>query len=428
VALVPAVAALVGQVSLVAPLVNAFAIPLVALVGTPLALMFAALSAISVPDGGLKWVGELAHLPIDWTMQGAAFFSKSPLAVWHVAAAPVGWMVLGVIGVAWGLAPAGLPGRAAAWMLIFPLLAWRPAALLPGAWQLVALDVGQGGSAVILTASHTVVFDTGLRFDNGGDMGARVVVPFLRAMGRHTVDTMVISHQHSDHMGGMRGLLAGMPVMQAYAPFDVNAQLRRDSHAHHGGVLPRGWPLAAQRCAAGFQWVYDDVRFRFVHPPLDHGYSRQQANASSCVLVVEGRYHRAVLPGDIGSREERQIAASVGQVDVGLVAHHGSATSSSETWIEHTSPKLVIAQMGYLNRFNHPSSTVLRRWRAAAVPLWRNDLDGAVDVLSTAQGLQARALRQDGVRYWHCDLHEQSRQMEENERSLQNRISQTDGS
>lgn len=402
-ALVPLLAVGVGQISFVSPLANAVAIPVVGLLVTPLALACALLSLLPFTTMLTSQLGGLADAIVWPVLQAVGWLAALPWAVWHVASPPWWLAALACVGVAWGLMPPGAPGRVLGWALLLPMLIWRPTALPVGAWSLVALDVGQAGAAVVLTRDHVVVFDVGLRLDNGEDAGMRVVGPYLWSIGRHHVDRLVVSHQHLDHMGGVRGLMAHVSVEQAYAPFDLNAHLMQEAKHLYQSVLPRGWPLSHSPCEAGTRWTYDGVRFRFVHPPVGSHYTPAQANASSCVLVVEGAFHSAVLPADIEAPQERDIVAAdeIGRVDLALVSHHGSSTSSIPAWIATLAPSHVIAQSGYANRFGHPTPAVAQRWINSGAWFWRTDLDAAVVANSDAHGLVVESVRDRRRRYWH---------------------------
>ncbi|WP_154393414.1 MBL fold metallo-hydrolase, partial [Bordetella pertussis] len=119
------------------------------------------------------------------------------------------------------------------------LLVWRPERPPPGYWTLTALDVGQGGAVVLETARHVLLFDTGPRHGDASDAGERVIAPFLWARGYRHIDTLVVSHADLDHTGGLRSVLAALPVGQAYASFDLAAWLARQAR-----VRPDGWRAA----------------------------------------------------------------------------------------------------------------------------------------------------------------------------------------
>lgn len=407
-ALTPLLAFLILQVSLASPLANAIAVPLIGSVVTPLAMLCGAFAAMPGAQP-LAWLaGWLGHALFDASMVPVTWIAQASWAAVDVAAAPWPLMVLALAGCVWAMQVRGWPLRHLGWVFALPLLCWRPERPPPGEWRMAALDVGQGSAIVIETATQVLVYDTGPRRYDGTDAGERVVVPYLHARGIRALDTLVVSHADLDHAGGLGSLLKAMPVGTSYASFDIAAHLRRE------GALRQEQPEDApsmpdsmQGCETGMQWQADGVTFRFLHPPpgrVRKGARDGDDNARSCVLLVQGRLHSALLPGDAGTAQEAAYARDVPAVDVVAAPHHGSATSSGAALVTAAAGAHVIVQAGYLNRFRHPSEAVTARWRAAGSPLWRTDLQGAVVVRSGAEGLQVQAHREIARRYWHAVL------------------------
>jgi competence protein ComEC len=402
--LMPPLAILIHQVSLVSPLANAVAIPVVSLLVTPLALAVAVLSVMPGMNLFASAAGWAAHLLFEWAMIPVAALASSSWSAVGIAAAPTWAAVLALVGVGYATLPQGWPARHWAWLLMTPLLFARPERPDAGDWRMTALDVGQGAAIVIETATATTLYDVGPKHRNGTDAGERVLVPYLRARGIRRIDHLVVSHADLDHAGGLRAVLKSVAVDTAYASFDLAKQVaREDAEAQLSSAAPTSLPVNIEPCLAGKAWNQDGVRFRFIHPqpPGDSGARRRKVdgNAESCVLVIEGRHHRAVLPGDIGVAQERHLL-DVGQVDVVLAGHHGSATSSSRAWTEAVRPSHVIVQAGYLNRFRHPANVVVTRWRRVGAQVARTDRDGAITVMSSGAGLIAVGERSMGRRYW----------------------------
>jgi competence protein ComEC len=340
-------------------------------------------------------------------MAWVTWLARQDWAVVDVAAPPAGLLVLALAGLSWALMPPAWFSRNWGWLLILPALCWRPERPAPGEWTLSALDVGQGGAIVVQTAGHTVLFDAGPWHRNGTDGAQRVVWPYLRARGTRRVDTLVLSHSDLDHAGGTYTLLRSVPVEHAYAPFDLRAWLRRDFNLRQR-ASPAPMPARVERCVGGKGWEADGVQFRFVHPgshPEAHPRAGpgkpRRSNEAGCVLLVQGRYHAALLPGDVGTAQERSFAGMLATVDVVIAPHHGSATSSGSHLVQATRPGHVIAQLGYLNRFRHPSAAVERRWRRAGAVFLRTDRHGAVVARSGVDGLKIRTQRDSARRYWH---------------------------
>ena len=402
--LVPLLAYLMQQVSLASPLVNVYAIPVVSFLVTPLALACAVLSAIP----GLQWLAQIAgvvgHAIFDAMMVPVIWMSSSNWAVLDVAAAPWPWMMLALFGVAWAVQPSGLPLRAVAWLLILPMLCWRPERPAPGYWTLTALEVGQGSAIVIETATQVWLFDTGPMTRQGSDAGERVVVPFLRARGYRALNGLVVSHADMDHAGGLRSVLSSVSVDQSYASFDLPALIHKQSTIKTAPEMfaEVRMPRSVQRCEAGQAWSIDGVKFSFLHPKSAIK-TDGAGNARSCVLMIQGKTHAALLPGDIGIAQERRLVPGLPHIDVVMAPHHGSTTSSSDELIQAADADHVIAQVGYMNRFGHPAPVVRARWLDAGANFWRTDHHGAVMATSDVEGLHVDAQAHVSRRYWHRD-------------------------
>jgi len=151
--------------------------------------------------------------------------------------------------VLWMLAPRGIPGRlvGSVWMLPMALLV--PPAVPVGDARIVVLDVGQGLAVFIATATHTLVYDTGPRFNDSVDAGGRIVAPFLRAAGVTKLDALIVSHADTDHSGGALSLLRAVPV----------AAFRSSLQDGHPIVAEASRNAASTRCIAGSTWEWDGV-------------------------------------------------------------------------------------------------------------------------------------------------------------------------
>src|SRR5262249_26262080 len=144
---------------------------------------------------------------------------------------------------------------------------------------------GQGLSVVIQTQHHLLIYDAGPRLSATTDMGERIVVPYLRTLGAHKIDMMVISHGDNDHIGGSAAIL------QAYTVKTLKTS------------VPERLP-AAQYCLAGDTWHWDQVRFSFLYP---ESYQLGLGNNSSCVLQIDNGKYRILLTGDIEKFAEHQL-------------------------------------------------------------------------------------------------------------------------
>jgi competence protein ComEC len=375
VGLAPASLLLFGQVSVAGPLANAVAIPVVSVVVTPLAL---AAAVLPVPQ-----LLDVAAWLVEWLLQFLEWCAALPGALWEQHVPPVWSVALALAGVAWLLAPRGVPWRVSGLALMAPAFVLSPPAPPPGAAWITVLDVGQGLAVVVRTSAHTLLYDAGPAFGAEADSGGRVVVPVLRAAGVPRLDAVVLSHEDGDHIGG------ALTVLETF-----EAGMLRSS-------LPPAHPLnslaSAKRCAAGERWTWDGVRFEFLHPAAERAWKR---NDSSCVLRVEAAGRSMLLTGDLQRAGETALLNSSNlKSDVLLVPHHGSRTSSTGPFIAAVAPRWAVVAAGYRNRFGHPSEQVLERYRAAGVEVRRTDREGALRVV-LGERTSVEGERAGRGRYW----------------------------
>jgi len=378
-----------SQIPLIGPLANAFAIPWVSLFVTP-----AVLAGVVLPMPIDAYAFRAAHALLELLIVGLQMLSGPGWALWRLPQ-PDGWVLaVAAVGVLWCLAPRGWPLRWAAPLTWLPLLL-PPPGPPSGSFRLTALDIGQGSSILVETTHHALLFDAGPGPEST-HAGERVVVPYLQANGVYTLDTMVISHEDSDHSGGAPAVLQGVEVRQLL-----------------GGLVPSNalWDKARAvgadtvRCAAGQHWQWDGVDFSILWP--DPGPLSGNPNAHCCVLRVsmagagESPGHTAgspvaptvsaLLAADIEAPVERILLArdrSALPAQILVVPHHGSKTSSTEPFLDSIEPLVAVFQVGYRNRFHHPNPGVFERYLGRHIELTRSDVDGAVQIM--AAGVRAQ--------------------------------------
>lgn len=381
-AMIPLLLVFFQQFSLVSPLANLVAVPLLSFVVMPLCLVFAAIPLpplLALAQG----LTDLLMIFINWL---GAF----GLAVWQQAAAPPLLLLAAGAGCLWLLLPRGTPGRLAALLALVPALAWQAPRPPPGAFELTVLDVGQGLAVHLRTAAHELLFDAGPAWP-GGDSGERSVLPYLRAEGVGALDLLVLSHDDSDHSGGADSVLAGLPVASRVTEALDPRRASGDGE----------W----QSCSEGGAWNWDGVRFRWLNPPADGtGRAGRDGNHRSCVLGVEGDAGRALLAADIEASTEKRLTethADALRADLVLAPHHGSRTSSSAVFVGATGARAVIYSVGYRSQFGHPHPEVWARWAAAGATGFRTDSQGAIRARFAEGRIDLLSEREVRARYWH---------------------------
>jgi competence protein ComEC len=393
VALLPLCILFFGQISLLGLLANLIAIPWVTWVVTPLAMM----GILGPPS----WhVAAWALQPLLLLLREAASW---PDGVWHMPVPPTSLAVLAMAGAILWLMRWPFVIRAWGLLLMLPAIFWQLPQVPAGQFELWMADVGQGNAVIIRTAHHALLYDAGPQYSEDNDAGQRVLVPMLTAMGVQ-LDRIMLSHRDIDHTGGAAAVLASQKSADLWSS------------------LEEGHPLASlrpvMRCEAGQAWVWDGVRFEVIHPlPTDYR-AGTKSNALSCVLKIEAMQvgtlktgheastGRALMMGDIEAPQEAALLAraALQPVDLLLVPHHGSQTSSTQALLTLLQPRWAVVQAGYRNRYGHPAPKVVARYEAQGIDLVLSPTCGAAHWRSD-KPTQLTCERYIHRRYWH-DRHE----------------------
>jgi competence protein ComEC len=375
----PVVAGLSGDVSLVALPANLLAAPAVAPV-TVLGVAAAALSPFSLDAaGGLAW---LASWPARWLVLVAHLGAAVPAGAIRWASGWPGAISLGaVVGGVW----LGLRHPAARRLVVAVVLAvilgTLPVRWIAGGWPppgavIVACDVGQGDAIVLPDGDGSAVV-----VDAGPDPAP--VDACLRRLGITTVDAIVLSHLHADHIDGLPGVLAGRAVGAVVVP--TFGEPRAASEWVRATV-----PVPVIQVGPG--WTFDDgsVSLRVIGPSRSMTGTRSDPNNNSLVLLVHVRGVSILLPGDAEVEEQRALLRDLGpdalRVDVLKVAHHGSSYQDSEL-LEATDARVALVSAGADNPYGHPNPALLRHLADEGMRILRTDLQGDIAVVVTPDGL-----------------------------------------
>ncbi|HEX6250500.1 MAG TPA: DNA internalization-related competence protein ComEC/Rec2 [Gemmatimonadaceae bacterium] len=383
----PLVAWYFGRVSLIGPLANLFAGPVISILQPTL---FLALAVSAVPRAAV-FVGDAAH-PLFVAFDGIAAAAAGPSsAALDIAPTLTAAVACGVAAVALVVAAAGRrAGRALlAGCAAVALVAWLP--LLPraaGDVELHVLDVGQGDAVALRTdRGNWVLFDAG-RAWRKGDAGRAVVIPYVRRRGGNVLG-LVLSHPHADHVGGASSVLRWLrpPILwdPAYAG---PTQSYRDALK----TAAAGWS-EWRRVTPGDSMAADGVRITFLAPDSAWTAGLDDPNEASAIALVRYGATTMLLTGDAERGEEEWLLRHAPQlldVDVLKVAHHGSRTSSGAAFLDATSPRIALISVGAENAYNHPSAEVLARLRERGVRTLRTDLHGAIVVRTDGRDIGIR--------------------------------------
>ncbi len=252
--------------------------------------------------------------------------------------------------------------------------------------EITVLDVGQGDAIFIACPNgQTLLVDGGPR-SPAWDAGARVIVPFLRAKGHRRVDTMIVSHPHLDHYGGLSAVVesvdVGEIVSSGVTSTSGSYRAWRETVEQHG--IPYRTVVKGDTLAA-----LGGVRGVFLHPDrfFVSGASKAHANDVSVVLRLSYGEFSMLLTGDIEEKAEYAVTRAPAALKSTVLKspHHGSITSSGTTFLHAVDPEAVAVSVGLINAFRHPSPQVMERYRRRGAEVYRTDRGGAVIIRSDGQ-------------------------------------------
>lgn len=290
-------------------------------------------------------------------------------------------------------------------LILFLGLLWSGAILVPALRlpfggervEIYVLDVGQGDAIAVRTpGGRWFLVDAGPDIQ-GFDAGRSRVVPFFRERGVGRLEAWIATHPDLDHVGGGAAVLEALEVQRVVGIGWVTGQigqlevLRRLAASHGRWLGGR----------SGGRLRIEDIELSFLHPPaLPTGGSEVDANDLSLVFRLRYGAFRMLftgdLPGEIEGRLARERSEEL-EAQVLKVAHHGSASSSTPSFIAAVRPQLAVISAGRGNVYGHPSPLVVSRLAAAGAEVHTTDREGTLAIVARQDGTwQVRSAAQAG--------------------------------
>ncbi len=393
--LIPLSASMFGYFSVVSPLANAFAIPLVSYVVTPLAVtgamlngltpgLWSPLSALANGIGNMLW--GLAGQSLALMMRALAYLdTQTHLPTVLALAGPA--TLPGLVSLALAYAGVGMLVMASKWLwrllgLVLMSLVFVPHHVWPEQWrgrqiqgmEVTVLDLGAGSAVLVRTPDLTILYDTGASASNanaltagsGQDQASRIILPYLRERGIRHLDLLIVSHADREHVGGLAAFQQALTIKSLILP----PQLAQ-SAGQTKPILCQGHALSTAMTSLDlFQWT-----------------SAKNANDASCVLRVQVKTNHAtsetlLLLGDLTVAGQKALlntwSPQMLQASVLQMPGQGGKHTWYPAFLATVSPRDVIvqAQAGHWRGYPLPSATT--PLEVSGARLLRTDTDGAI--------------------------------------------------
>ena len=253
---------------------------------------------------------------------------------------------------------------------------------IPQARSLCCIHIGEGDAALVTTPSGK-----SLLIDGGGflipgpaaeregrfDVGAEVVVPYLKRLGLRKIDAVLLSHPHPDHFGGLKAVFENFPVGEFWWSGDRFPDESFDRLIE--GIESKKVAMKILKEDDRFGWDEGEVA---VYYP-DRIDSARKINDNSIVVRLDLGGKGILFPGDVEKIGERFLQETESQpVAILKIPHHGSRSSSSVPFIDWARPQFAVASLGDGNMFGFPHAGILERYELRGTQVYRTDRDGAV--------------------------------------------------
>ncbi len=402
-----------GGISLLAPFINFVSVPWVSTLTVPLVL--AAIATVWFP-----WLSNVFWQLADWTLYPVIWLAEQSVGTWLSLSSA--WLPFLIGGMAWAALGWFISWRNFKWIhisILIVFVSWGNPIFFQQAmstlvtfnqsflandvdishdkssigdvasplWTVNMLDVGHGLAVLIERNGKAVLYDTGNRWQQGS-IATSVIEPVLRKKGINQLDGVILSHADSDHAGGFD------IISQQFEPIWKRSSDRRD------GFLP---------CMQGALWQWEGLNFEVLWPPK---IVKRAANPHSCVVQISDRNIHTVKPtnvlltGDIDAISELLLARQYPDLapDILFVPHHGSKTSSTNTWLAGMSPELALVSSAKYNPWNLPSTQIKQRYIDKGTRWLDTAQTGQVSIAIEAGSRKTQRYRQDIDDTWYRRL------------------------
>ena len=329
--------------------------------------------------GGAARIGAVADLRVAMPSNATVFVALAALAIAMFAVRRHRFVAVASVALLFAIA---------FWIAFIPS---RPH-LRPRVLEMTAIDVGQGDSILLITPDgHSLLIDAGglpQWMHSDFDIGEQVVSSYLWNRGIDRLDTVVITHPHADHLGGMPAVIANFHPSELWISED-EMSIEKVGENKIGREKPAGElaPIVVQARHAGMtvlvkkegdEFDFGGVHFRMLAPGRDQVTGSMRPNDDCLVFTAAFGSTAALLEGDAERAVEQRVIAERPEAAVLKVAHHGSASATSSALLQVLQPSYAVISVGQGNVYGHPRREVLDRLERAGVATFRTDEDGAV--------------------------------------------------
>jgi competence protein ComEC len=232
------------------------------------------------------------------------------------------------------------------------------------------IDAGQGDAILIETPQGKSAL-----IDTGNLITGFKVSEYLKKQNINSLDYLIFSHMHPDHIGGAFFILQTIKVNKIYDNGEDLTEIAKNSDLHRWYVELARNNDAYAILKAGDKFLLDGVEFRVLWPPLPSGFSN--FNTNSLVIMIEYAKVRCLLSGDLTTEAQKQLIKKEGNIkaDILKVPHHGADEALCEEFLKKVSAHIAVISVDKDNVKGYPCATTFKKLRNSAIIIYRTDID-----------------------------------------------------
>ncbi len=390
-AMIPISVFIFAKFSLISPLANALAIPIVSYIISPL-LIIASLLSFILQHNFIQYLFDISNYLINLVMLWCEYLTQFKFAYANTAVPSFLIFLFSLVGSFCLILP--YKWRWYGIIMFIPLFFNKNTNILPNQALVTFFDVGQGSSVLISTANHNILFDTAPAMGNN-ITAEKTVIPSIQKFGINKLDKLIVSHSDKDHSGGLDSVVNNIKVDELLVGMDLNHELLNHTKVKYAH------DIKISQCKPD-TWEYDGVSFAMLYPLYDNDFA-QKTNYNSCVLKIMAGNKSILLTADIEKPQEYILIDTYHELlksDIMLAPHHGSKTSSTIDFLNAVKPNDIVVQAGFLNMYKHPHINILERYKDINSKVWRTDQDGAVQLILKPNNYSIKSYKLNYKRYW----------------------------
>ncbi len=228
------------------------------------------------------------------------------------------------------------------------------------------LDVGQGDSIFIELPNKEAML-----IDAGNNVDGNSIVSYIKNNGYNSLNYLIATHPHADHIGGMATVVQSLDINNIYMPRATTTTKTYETLLTT--IQSKGLKIKTAKAGVSIINV-DNLNIEILAPNSE---SYQDLNDYSAVIKLTYKDNSFLLTGDAETASENEITANV-KADVLKVGHHGSNSSTSNSFLSKVSPNHAVISVGKGNSYGHPTQGTLTKLNNAGINIYRTDEVGTI--------------------------------------------------